>query len=135
MPVYYTIFTKNARSLENIKDSNNKGRWYYRGQMLLEELDDIWKLLNTQHINKYGYSGSLIRALRIKNNLTREHFAQQLHKKRSTVEKWENSDKIGIKLAKDLAYFFKLKDWRILRNREMYIENIKDKPVEVVSNP
>lgn len=81
-----------------------------------------WELIKLVHVEKYGYSGTMLRALRITRNLSRELIASRLKKRSSYVEKLENTDKIGIKIAKDLADIFGLTNWRILRTKP---DNIK----------
>lgn len=78
-----------------------------------------WDWITEEHIKEFGYSGTLIRALRIKSNNTRETLANLLHKRISYVKKLENTDKIGIKAAKDLQEIFKeyTDDWRVFRNK------------------
>ena len=81
-----------------------------------EDLPSIpWDIIKLKHINEYGYSGTLIRALRVKNNLTRNHLAGLLKMRRSKLQRIEETDRIGIKLAKQLASIFKVEDWRVLR--------------------
>ena len=78
-----------------------------------------WEWLTLEHIEKFGYSGTLIRALKIKSGYTKESLACLLNKRKSYIKKIENTDKVGIKLAKELQLVFKdyTDDWRIFRNR------------------
>lgn len=84
-----------------------------------------WEWIKEKHIEEHGYSGSLIRVLRIKNNYTRRQLAAMLKKSKYTLNKLESTDRIGIKVAKDLAAIFKLDDWRILREKSFYLKNKK----------
>lgn len=75
-----------------------------------------WDLITEERIKEYGYSGIVVKALRIRSNMNTTALANRLRKRRSTIEKIEKTEKIGIKLAKELADIFKISDWRLLRN-------------------
>lgn len=86
-----------------------------------------WMEIKQEHITKYGYSGAVIKHLRIKMGLSAKSFARALHKNIKTINRIENSDRIGIKLSKDLQMFFGLNDWRTLRENPYKSEiNISD---------
>ena len=86
-----------------------------------------WEWILDRHIAKYGYSGTVIRSLRIKHSMTRKQLANALKKRNSFIKKIENTEKIGIKLAKQLAYIFSLSNYRELRDKSFYIQHKKDK--------
>jgi ribosome-binding protein aMBF1 (putative translation factor) len=79
-----------------------------------------WKWITEEHIKHFGYSGTVIRALRIQRNMTRDSLANKLRKRVSYIKKIETTDKIGIKLAKELAIIFspEVTDWRLIREKK-----------------
>jgi hypothetical protein len=78
-----------------------------------------WEWVTEDHIKEFGYSGTLIRALRIKSNYTRETLASLLHKRMSFIKKIETTDKVTIAIAKSLQKIFYTytDDWRVFRKR------------------
>ena len=74
-----------------------------------------WDLITEDRLIKHGYSGIVVKALRVHNNMTVRQLAERLRVRRSTIEKIENTPRIGIKLAKELSYIFKIENWRLLR--------------------
>jgi ribosome-binding protein aMBF1 (putative translation factor) len=84
------------------------------GKLLSPELP--WDLITDQRIAQYGYSGMVVKGLRVKSGMSIYQLSDLLQKRKSTVEKIENTPKIGIKLSKKLADIFKVSDWRLLRN-------------------
>ena len=93
-----------------------------------------WEIIKEEHFQKYGYSGTLIRALRIKNCMRRSDLAHALGKRESSIAKLENKDKIGIKLAKDLQRIFSIPDWRSLRNKkpQLIIAEVKKQCIDKI---
>jgi len=89
-----------------------------------------WDLITTERIKQYGYSGIVIKALRVKRGLSLESLGRMIGKRRSSVERIESTDKIGIKLAKKLADIFKISDWRILRNNPFTVKVIEEEESE-----
>ena len=90
-------------------------------------MNDIpWQYVKETHIRTYGYSGTLIRALRIDRGITRKQLSLYLKKRMSTIKKIENTDKIGIKLSKQLCDIFKIDNWRILRDKSFYLQAKSD---------
>lgn len=82
-----------------------------------EDLPSIpWEIIKLNHIKTYGYSGTLIRALRIKNNVTRGNLTNILKVRKSKLQKIEKTGKISIKLAKQFVKVFKVENWRVLRD-------------------
>lgn len=75
-----------------------------------------WDLITPERIKLHGYSGIVIKALRASKGMSVYQLAQMLGKRKSSVDRIENTPKIGIKLAKKLADIFKVSDWRLLRN-------------------
>ena len=82
------------------------------------KIDEIpWDWMKEEHISKYGYSGTLIRVLRIKYGISKKDLATMLHIRPRKLDKFESLDNIGIKVAKQLAIIFGIEDWHIFRNR------------------
>lgn len=92
-----------------------------------------WDWIIEKHIETFGYSGTLIRALRLKSNYTRETLANLLHKRLSYIKKIEKTDRVGIKAAKELQIIFKnfTDDWRVFRDRP----NISDITEQTITEP
>lgn len=73
-------------------------------------------LIGQHHIDKYGWSGSCIKAHRIVCNIQRHHLARLLGIREDTLSRYEDGKKtVGIKLSKELASIFKTQDWRVFR--------------------
>jgi hypothetical protein len=89
------------------------------------DLEKVWKVLDTSHVEKYGYSGAMIRALCLSTHTLRSKIVNTLNIRKSTLEKLENTDRISAKFAKQLALIFNLQDWKVLREKDKYISNIK----------
>ena len=81
-----------------------------------------WQHVKDTHIANFGYSGTMIRALRVDRGITRKQLAHLLRKRMSTVKRIENTDRIGIKLSKQLCAIFKVDNWRILRDKSFYLQ-------------
>jgi hypothetical protein len=94
-----------------------------------------WKLVTKDRLIKHGYSGIVIKAMRVTCNMTVRQLSERLRVRKSSVEKIENTPKIGIKLAKELSYIFKLEDWRILRKppKEFNIDEAKEEEEELIN--
>lgn len=80
----------------------------------IEKIDPM-TLIKDKHIEKFGYTGSVIRAHRIMRGIQMKHLSEMLRIRSSTLNRYECGEKkLGIKLAKQLAEIFKI-DWRNLR--------------------
>jgi transcriptional regulator with XRE-family HTH domain len=83
-----------------------------------------WHYVKPQHLTDYGYSGTLIKVLRIEKGLRQKDLSRRLGKRVTTIQKLESTDKIGIALAKKLARIFDLDNWRLLRNKPDNLEEL-----------
>lgn len=100
---------------------------------------DPLSLLRTHHIEKYGWSGSCIKAYRIDKGMSRNVLAAHLKIRGSTLGTYEDELRpVGIKLAKQLGEIFKV-DWHVFRKqpinvkiltKEEYDEYEKQKPIQ-----
>ena len=76
---------------------------------------DPLSIIHEDHIEKYGWGGSCIRAYRVSKNMTRWDLARKLHIRDSKLTSYESEKRnIGIKFAKMLGEIFKV-DWHIFR--------------------
>ena len=78
-----------------------------------------WSLLDGTRLDRENhYSGFILKAFRVGNGWNVHMMACQLGIKRvSALHRIENTDKIGIKRAKELAQIFKIPEYRIFRDR------------------
>lgn len=79
-----------------------------------------WSLLTSTRLDSEShYSGFVLKAFRVGKGWNAHTMACQLGIKRiSALHRIENTDKIGIKRAKELAKIFKIPEYRIFRDRD-----------------
>lgn len=77
-----------------------------------------WDLLTEDRFEQFPYSGLLIKVFRISRSWNNRMLGRQLGLRASTISRLETKEKLGIKLAKQLANEFNIPNYRIFRARK-----------------